>query len=323
MASADLVGLAAGALILIAGTSFYVRLRIGRRRKKVSDRIEKMIAVKDAPGARNEDDDLFHVLEGARNAGGLDGFLRRTVIDALHPIGGMKSLRLVVLMGLLAGSIGALIGQRILGLPPLINAGIGLIFGIAAPIYFVQGEATKRRERFMDAFPDAIDLIVRAIRAGIPTSESIAAAGRELPEPLGGEFRRVAQEIAIGLSPDRALAESAARVRIADFNFFVVTLVLQRETGGNLAETLETLSTLLRRRKEMRLKVRALTAEGRFTSKVISGLPFVVMGALFVLNKPYVKLLFTDPTAQLFLAGAVGLIVVGSAMLDRMIKLDV
>ncbi|MFO1187594.1 MAG: type II secretion system F family protein [Alphaproteobacteria bacterium] len=164
---------------------------------------------------------------------------------------------------------------------------------------------------------------MRAIRAGIPTSESIVAAGKELPDPVGGEFARIGQEIAIGRTPDAALAEAADRVRISDFNFFCVTLVLQRETGGNLAETLDNLSTLLRKRREMRLKVAALTSEGRFTSKVIAGLPFVVMLALYFLNRPYITLLFTDPAAQIFLGIAVGLIVIGSLILNRMIKLEI
>ena len=142
---------------------------------------------------------------------------------------------------------------------------------------------------------------MRAIQAGIPTSESIATAGRELAEPLGSEFARIAQEIAIGVPPDRAMSDAAERVRVNDFNFFAVTLTLQRETGGNLAETLENLSALLRKRREMRLKVKALTSEGRFTSKVIAGLPILVMCALFFLNRAYITLLFTDPTAQIFL----------------------
>lgn len=324
MASSDLTALLAAALIFAAGVFFFMRMRIGGRRKKVSDRMEQIVAIKDSTvkGALPEDD-IFQVLENARNNGGLVEVLRRWITQSLRPIGGMKALRTIILMGALAAASGFLVGERVLNLAPFLCLIVAIILGIWIPVMYVQGAARKARNKFLDTFPDAIDLIVRAIRAGIPTSESIAAAGRELTEPLAGEFRRISQEIAIGLSPDRALAEAAERVRISDFNFFAVTLVLQRETGGNLAETLENLSTLLRKRREMRLKVNALTAEGRFTSKVIAGLPFVVMGALFFLNRPYINLLFTDPTGQMFLGIAVGLIVVGSAVLNRMIKLDI
>jgi Flp pilus assembly protein TadB len=322
MPGADILALSCAVLILIAGLSFTVRLRMGGWRRKVSSRIEQVTDIGDGSGPAEAPDDLFRILDSARG-GGIAARLRLALREALRPVGGMKALRTIMLMSVLVGALGGFLGQRFLGLSPLVSAAIALVLAIATPIYYVSGQAKRQREKFLDNFPDAIDLIVRAVRAGIPTSESIVAAGREFGEPVGTEFARIGQEIAIGLTPDRALTEAAERIRISDFNFFVVTLILQRETGGNLAETLENLSSLLRKRREMRLKVRALTAEGRFTSKIISGLPFIIMLALFFLNKSYVTLLFTDPSAQTYLGIALGLIVVGSALLNRMIKLEV
>jgi Flp pilus assembly protein TadB len=309
--------------MLIAGLSFHMRMRMGSRRKKVNSRIAQVTLMRDNATLSDSEDDIFRALENARSGGGFFGLIDHGLAEWLRPVGGTKALRTVILMALLAGAAGFLVGQRALGLSPLVNGIIALGLAVAVPVFYISGQARKRRDKFLDAFPDAIDLIVRAIRAGIPTSESIVAAGRELPDPVGGEFARIGQEIAIGRTPDAALAEAADRVRVSDFNFFCVTLVLQRETGGNLAETLENLSGLLRKRREMRLKVAALTSEGRFTSKVIAGLPFVVMIALWFLNKPYITLLFTDPTAQIFLGIAVGLIVTGSLILNRMIKLEI
>jgi Flp pilus assembly protein TadB len=322
MPSADILALSCAVLILIAGLSVAARLRMGGWRKKVNSRIERVTTFGDVSAPTAALDDLFRILEGTRG-GGISARLRHALTQALRPVGGMKALRTIILMSLLAGALGVFLGQRFLGLSPLLNAAIALALAIATPIYYVSGQVKRQREKFLDNFPDAIDLIVRAIRAGIPTSESIVAAGREFGEPVGTEFARIGQEIAIGLTPDRALTEAAERIRISDFNFFVVTLILQRETGGNLAETLDNLSNLLRKRKEMRLKVRALTAEARFTSKIIAGLPFVIMLALFFLNKSYVTLLFTDPSAQTYLGIALGLIVAGSVLLSRMIKLEV
>lgn len=323
MSSVDLIALTAAALIFIAGFSFNLRLKTGRRRRVYSDRMAELSAVKDATSQDElHSRDLFLDLE-AQYGTGLIGRIQAAFSNALQPIGGMSQVRPLLLLSLTAAAVGALVGMRILDLPGWITVGLAFVMAIAAPIYYVRMATAKRREKFLDSFPDAIDLIVRAIRAGIPTSESIAAAGRELPEPIAGEFRRISQEVAIGVPPDRALADAAGRIRINDFNFFAVTLTLQRETGGNLAETLENLSGLLRKRREMRLKVQALTAEGRFTSKVIAILPMLVMSALYFLNRSYVKVLFTDPTAQLFLGTAVSFVVIGSIIMNRMVNLEV
>lgn len=323
MSNANVIALVAAALIFVAGFAFHLRLKTGRRNRVYSSRMAELTAVKDGG---NQDDlhvrDLFLDMEASYGTG-LIGRLQSAFHSALQPIGGMSQVRMLVLWSLLAAAAGVLGGTRILSLPGPVTVGLAVVLAIASPIYYVRMATAKRREKFLDSFPDAIDLIVRAIRAGIPTSESIAAAGRELPEPIAGEFRHIAQQIAIGVPPDRALAEAAARVRINDFNFFAVTLTLQRETGGNLAETLENLSALLRKRREMRLKVQALTAEGRFTSKVIAILPMLVMGALYFLNRGYVTLLFTDPTAQVFLGVAVSLVVIGSIIMNRMVNLEV
>jgi tight adherence protein B len=323
MSSTDVIALVAAALIFIAGFSFNLRLRTGRRERVYANRMAELTTVKDATGQeQSHPKDLFLDLEGDRGKG-IIGSIQAALDNALRPIGGISKLRSLLLMAVTAAAMGVFLGVRVLDLPGYITAGLAVIMAIMAPIWYVRMETTKRREKFLDSFPDAIDLIVRAVRAGIPTSESIAAAGRELPEPIAGEFRRISQEVAIGVPPDRALSDAATRVRISDFNFFAVTLMLQRETGGNLAETLENLSALLRKRREMRLKVQALTSEGRFTSKVIAILPILVMSALYFLNRDYVLILFTDPTAQVFLGLAVSFVVIGSIIMNRMVNLEI
>ena len=321
MSRADVFALTVAVLLFIVGLALYLRVRVGSRKKKVNDRISLVTAMKDGIGITG-DDELFRAHDGRFGAGTI-ARLRHGLMEALQPVGGVKVVRTLILMSAAAAAVTMYVGQKILAMPLLFNIGMAAAAALFMPYSFVKGETKKRRTKFLDIFPDAIDLIVRAIRAGIPISESIAAAGRELEEPLAGEFRRIAEEIAIGVSPERVLTEATERIRIPDFNFFCVTLVLQRETGGNLAETLENLSGLLRKRREMRLKVVALTAEGRFTSKILGGLPFLVMGALFVLNRSYVDLLFSDPQGQMFLGIAVGLILTGLVMLNQMIKLDI
>jgi Flp pilus assembly protein TadB len=322
--SADFIAILAAALLFVAGYSINLRIRAGKRRKLFGTRIVELtdVSTQSIEETGVDFDDLFRQLEEERQKGfigGIKNWLRRW----LRPVGGLPALRFVVLLSLASGAVAAFIGLKALSMPPMIDAFVGLFAAYFVPTSYIKMKANRRRDQFLDTFPDAIDLVVRAVKAGIPTSESIATAGRELPDPLGGEFARIAQEVAIGVAPNKALSEAAERVGINDFNFFAVTLMLQRETGGNLAETLENLSALLRRRKEMRLKVKALTAEGKFTSKVIAGLPVLVMIALYFLNRGYVTLLFTDPIAQIFLGIAVSFVIIGSIVMNKMVNLEV
>ncbi|MFZ1989012.1 MAG: type II secretion system F family protein [Alphaproteobacteria bacterium] len=322
--SADFVAILAAVLLFVAGYSLYLRINAGKRRKLVGARMVELTDVgaqtKEEPAV--DTDDLFRQLEEERQKGFVGG-VKRWLSRVLRPVGGLKALKFVLLIALVSGAASVLIGLKALSLPPMLNVFVALLTAYFVPSTYIKMKADKRRQQFLDSFPDAIDLVVRAVKAGIPTSESIATAGRELPDPLGGEFARIAQEVAIGVPPNKALSDAAERVGINDFNFFAVTLMLQRETGGNLAETLDNLSALLRKRKEMRLKVKALTAEGKFTSKVIGGLPVLVVTALYFLNRGYVTLLFTDDVAQIFLGIAVSLVIIGSIIMSRLVNLEV
>ena len=257
------------------------------------------------------------------HAGDRKWTLTGAISEALGPIGGGEALRTLIIMGILAGVAGYFVASKALMLTGPLLYLIPLALGISAPYLYIGRLKKQRVQAFLEAFPDAIDLIVRAVRAGIPASEAMSMAGRELPGPVAIEMGRIAQEISIGINPESAIAEAAQRIRLPDFSFFAVTLILQRETGGNLAETLENLSAILRQRKELRMKVQALTAEGRFTSKVIAGLPVLVVCALYFLNREYVLILFTDPSGQFFLGAATFLVVIGSIILNRMVNLEV
>src|SRR5262249_33416881 len=155
---------------------------------------------------------------------GFRGALINWLRNVLRPVGGLKALKFIILLSLISGIATAFVGLKALSLPPMINALASLLAAYFVPNTYISMKASKRRDQFLDTFPDAIDLVVRAVKAGIPTSESIATAGRELPDPLGGEFARIAQEVAIGVPPNKALSDAAERVGINDFNFFAVTL---------------------------------------------------------------------------------------------------
>jgi tight adherence protein B len=192
----------------------------------------------------------------------------------------------------------------LLDLPPgaiLVGA---LLIGIGIPNIVVGWKAKKRGRQFNLLFPEAIDLIVRALRAGLPVQEAIGNVARDIKDPVGGVFQRAQQEMQLGVPIETAMWRVARTVQTDEFNFLIVALSIQRDTGGNLAETLANLSQLLRARQQLRLKIKAFTSEARATMLIMAGLPFLVGGLLFLVSPKYIGPLFTTPTGQMVAAAA-------------------
>jgi tight adherence protein B len=179
-----------------------------------------------------------------------------------------------------------------------------LLLGLGIPNLVVGFKAKKRGRQFNLLFPEAVDLIVRALRAGLPVQEAISNVARDIKDPVGGVFRRAQHEMQLGVPIEQALWRVARTVQTDEFNFLIVAMSIQRDTGGNLAETLANLSALLRSRQQLRLKIRAFTSEARATMLIMAGLPFLVGGALFLIAPKYIGPLFTTPTGQMVAAGA-------------------
>ena len=191
---------------------------------------------------------------------------------------------------------------------------------IAAPALLVQLAQTRNQHRFLNIFPDALDVIIRAVKGGLPVLEAIELAAHEIPAPVGVEFQRMLGEMRIGVEMEDALQHSADRVRVPDFRFFVVSLLLQRRTGGSIAETLSNLSGIIRQRKALRLKARALTAEAMASTVIIGIMPVVAGVGLFLINRDVISILFTDPRGRLMLAVAVVSLLLGVAVMKAMIR---
>jgi tight adherence protein B len=192
----------------------------------------------------------------------------------------------------------------VLDLPPGVALIGSLSIGIGLPNVVIGIKTKKRSRQFNLLFPEAIDLIVRALRAGLPVQEAIGTVSRDIKEPVGGIFRRAQQEMQLGVPIDVALWRVAKTVQTDEFNFLIVALSIQRDTGGNLAETLANLSSLLRARQQLRLKIRAFTSEARTTMLIMAGLPFVVGGALFLVSPNYITPLVATSTGQMVAAAA-------------------
>jgi tight adherence protein B len=205
-------------------------------------------------------------------------------------------------------------------LSPVLVVPLGLAAAPAAVTGLLRLTQSRYRAKFLEVFPDALDLICRAVKAGLPVTEAMAVAGREIADPVGSELRFALNEMQIGAEPQDALQRMADRIRVPDFRFYVVALTLQRRTGGGLAETLTNLSAVIRARKALRLKARALSSETRTSAVVLAILPFFVGGLLYVISPDLMSILFTDPRGRFMLGVAFSSILAGIWVMAMIIR---
>ncbi|HEV2595804.1 MAG TPA: type II secretion system F family protein [Sphingomicrobium sp.] len=216
-----------------------------------------------------------------------------------------------------------IIGLLAKGAPFILAVMLGLFFGIGGP-HFVVGRLIKRRiNKFNTNFPDAIELMVRGLRSGLPITETLGIVASEIIGPVGVEFRMVSDKMKIGRTMESALQDTADRLGTPEFQFFVITLAIQRETGGNLAETLSNLADVLRKRAQMKLKIRAMSSESKASAYIVGSLPFVVFALVYMINPNYMSKFFTDE--RLMVGGVGGLIWmgIGAAIMAKMVNFEI
>jgi len=201
---------------------------------------------------------------------------------------------------------------------------------IAGPVlaYFVfykyfKGKIRKRNMKFINLFPDVLDMCVRSLRSGFPISAAMRMVAENMDPPVKGEFQQVVQEMEAGRSVVEALERMSRRVNEPDVNFFIVVLKVQQETGGNLAEVISNLSKIIRQRKQLRLKVIALTSEGRTTSYILGSLPVVIFGALYFIQRDYLAPLWETWTGNIILGISIGLVVSCLYIVNKMVQIEV
>jgi tight adherence protein B len=209
------------------------------------------------------------------------------------------------------------------GAPTLLSALIGLFFGIGGPHYVIGKLIQRRIKKFNSNFPDAIELMVRGLRSGLPITETLGIVATEVSGPVGLEFRLVSDKMKIGRTMEAALQETADRLGTPEFQFFVITLAIQRETGGNLAETLSNLSDVLRKRAQMKLKIRAMSSESKASAWIVGSLPFIVFGLVWFINPKYMAGFFVDQ--RLMVAGLGGLVwmSLGAFIMSKMVNFEI
>ena len=209
------------------------------------------------------------------------------------------------------------------GAPILLGLMFGLFMGIGGPHFIVGKMITRRVRKFTANFPDAIELMVRGLRSGLPITETLGVVASEIPGPVGIEFRMVNDKMKIGRTMEVALQETADRLGTAEFQFFVITLAIQRETGGNLAETLSNLADVLRKRAQMKLKIRAMSSESKASAWIVGSLPFIVFGLVWFINPTYMAGFFVDQ--RLMVAGLGGLVwmSIGAFIMAKMVNFEI
>jgi tight adherence protein B len=200
---------------------------------------------------------------------------------------------------------------------------LGAVIGGYLPIFFLKRKAQRRSDAFEATLPEAIDLLGRAIRAGHPLSAGFKMVAEELKDPISTEFQRTFEEQRFGLPFDDAIIAMADRVQLIDVRILVTAILIQREVGGNLAEVLDNLATVIRARFTIRRQLRVYTAQGRFSGYTLAVLPIIVGFLIYALNPDYMKLLFTHPIGRLLVFLAVVMQIVGFLWIRKIINIEI
>jgi tight adherence protein B len=248
---------------------------------------------------------------------------RDMLVARLERTGRKISIGRYLLISLITAAVFALAAMLAGGLSLMPSALIGIGLGALLPHYFIGRMGRKRVAAFIALFPEAIDLMVRALRSGLPISEATIMAGHEIGDPIGAEFRTIEAGMRLGRDLESLLWDIGKRIDAPEFRFFVIALSVQRETGGNLAETLGNLADVLRRRRTMRAKARAMASEARASTMILGSLPGLVSVILVMTSPSYIMPLFTDVRGLVLVGIALGMLGFGVFVMVRMAKFEI
>ena len=296
-------------------------LRSQNRREPLQARLKSMMATASVEAAPS----LLSSGPSTQKTGGSGPLrilrtLRTRLNTELLATGNRIGLLHLALAGFIAAAALLLFSVLLLGITPEKAAVLCGAAALATPVFLLRHSQRRYQNRFLDLFPDALDLIGRAVKAGLPVLDAMEVATQAIPAPVGSEFRRTLDEVRIGAEITTALRHAAERVRVPEFRFYVVGIGLQNRTGGSLTDTLANLSHVIRRRKELRLKIRAFTAESKMSVMVLSALPFIAGGLQLLINYDLMVTLFTDPRGRFMVGLALASLVSGTVVMAYMIK---
>lgn len=200
---------------------------------------------------------------------------------------------------------------------------VGTFIGAGIPHFVVNKLIKGRINKFNAKFADAIELLVRGLRSGLPVTETLQVVSQEIDGPVGIEFKGIVDRIKVGRTMEEALQVTADRLGIPEFNFFCITLAIQRETGGNLAETLSNLADVLRKRTQMKLKIKAMSSESKASAYIVGALPFIVFGLIWTINPKYLGAFFTDERLIVIGLGGAVWMGLGVFIMSKMVSFEI
>ncbi|MFH2011510.1 MAG: type II secretion system F family protein [Pseudomonadota bacterium] len=235
--------------------------------------------------------------------------------NVLYPVGFLIGLTLLMTF---AGFIGGLFITTNFIFSIIVAALLG-----AVPYFYIRIKKRKRMRKFQEQLPDALDLMARSLRAGHSFSSGLKMVSDEFDDPIGTEFEKVVDEVNYGVGVPDAMKNLSSRVDCDDIRYFVISVIIQRETGGNLSEILENIAHIIRERFKFEGKVRVLASEGKFSALILIALPFVIAFAVFIFNQEYLKPLTSDPAGRMMILVAIIMMVVGIFIIKNIIKIKV
>jgi tight adherence protein B len=318
------LGLAlAGAMLVVAVRSFGQERQSARRNQRLlafGERARPNAAPSSGAGSASLMLAAFETVADARLVRWLPG--AATIRDQLARTGRMISLAQYATWTALFAVI-TFVAGIILFHSVAVSAGVAVALGLVLPRMLLRRMAARRLAKFTQQFPDAIDLIVRALRAGLPLSEALVTIAQEAADPVGIEFRRVVGWLAIGRPVEAALWEMERHIDSAELRFFIISIATQTQTGGNLGDTLGNLADILRQRALMRMKIKAMTGEARTSAGVLGSLPFVIALLMSVTNPGYIAPLFSDPRGWIMLAGGAAMLAIGVGIMAKLVSFEI
>ncbi len=269
----------------------------GRRRRQVEDAIKEI-------EERNKE----------RNR-------KLTLKDRIRAAGLSWSVRKFWIMSAIYG-IAAAAGAYFLNAPPMVTVACLFVFGLGFPRWLLKYLTARRERAFLNEFANAVDVIVRGVKAGLPIVDCLRIVANESAEPVRGEFKLIVEAQTMGVTVADAVTRMYERVPIAEVSFFAIVITLQQKTGGNLSDTLSNLSNVLRDRKKMKAKIVAMSQEAKASAAIIGALPLVVMGLVFLTSPDYISLLWTEQVGHMMLMGSAFWMLCGVLVMRKMINFD-
>ncbi|HYD77923.1 type II secretion system F family protein [Ramlibacter sp.] len=309
-------------LLLVEGAVSMWRAHKGPEASRLKRRLQALAATSD----RSEQTRILKQRLLSETPG-LERFLQRLPrlqqLDRHLLQSGLKWTVSGLLLGSLVLAMAGWAGMSEIAPQSRLLAAMAALAGAAAPLAYVSWRRARRLRHMERQLPEVLDLITRALRAGHAFTSALSMAGTEMPEPIGGEFRTVHDEINFGVSLQQALTHLSERVPLTDLRYFVVAVLIQRDSGGNLTEILTNLSRLLRERAKLMAKIRVLSAEGRLSAWILGLMPFALAGVMNLVNPEFMSLLWTDPIGIAMIQYMLVLMAIGALIMRKIVRIRV